>query len=129
MNEQYAYTMYSNKSFDQVVKDLEKAAVKHQFRVLYTHDVQATLADKGFKREPLKIVEVCNARFAHEALEKTNDVALFMPCRYAVYMEGPRTVVSLARPSVIGEMIRDADLQDMATSVETTLKEIMHEVL
>lgn len=129
MNEQFAYTMYTEKSFERAVKDLEKAAAQHNFRVLHTHDVQATLAEKGLKRPPLKIVEVCNSQFAFEALEKTTDVALFMPCRYSVYTEGPRTVVSLARPSMISQMMPDADLTQMANAVETTLKDIMREAL
>jgi len=36
--------------------------------VLHIHDVQATLAAKGFETEPMKIVEVCSARYASQVL-------------------------------------------------------------
>ena len=66
-----AHTLVTGKPFEQVVSALEANTPKHQFRVLAVHDVQATLAEKGLQREPLKIVEICNARFAHQALQKT----------------------------------------------------------
>jgi uncharacterized protein (DUF302 family) len=120
-----AYTLESKKSFNEVVSNLEKQIPEHQFRVLAVHDVQQTLAEKGLERAPLKIIELCNAKFAHTALGKTPDVALFMPCRYAVYGEKDRTVVKLSRPSLIAEMMPQAGLDELATGVEDTLKKIM----
>jgi uncharacterized protein (DUF302 family) len=119
------YRLESAKSFDTVVDNLEKLAPEHKFRVLAVHDVQKTLAEKGLKRGPLKIIEVCNGLFAHEALSKTADVALFMPCRYTVYTEGEKTVLNLARPSVIADMMPEAGLGDLAGEVEQTLKKVM----
>ena len=40
------------------------------FWVLHTHDVKATLASKGFDREPLKIIEICNPKYVTEVLNK-----------------------------------------------------------
>jgi uncharacterized protein (DUF302 family) len=125
MNNDMKYTLESSKSFDTVVENLEKQVPEHKFRVLAVHDVQNTLAEKGIQRGPLKIVEVCNAVFAHEATQKSIDAAMFMPCRYTVYTEGDKTVVNLMRPSMISEMLPDAGLEDLADQVETTLKKIM----
>jgi len=124
---EFAYTLESTKPFDQVAAAIEENTAKHQFRVLAVHDVQATLAEKGLQRGPLKIIEVCNARFAHQALQKEAEVALFMPCRFAVYSEGDMTVVKLGRPSMIAEMMPDAGLEELATDVEVTLKRVMQE--
>lgn len=124
---EFAYTLESTKPFDQVTAAIEENTAKHQFRVLAVHDVQATLAEKGLQRGPLKIIEVCNARFAHQALQKEAEVALFMPCRFAVYSEGDMTVVKLGRPSMIAEMMPDAGLEELATDVEVTLKRVMQE--
>lgn len=125
MMDKLAYQMKSDKSFDTVVSNLEKQTVEHKFRVLHVHDVQATLAEKGLQREPLKIIEVCNAGFAHEALGKNVNVALFMPCKFSVYTEGDQTVVTLARPSMIADMMPGAGLEDLADNVEETLKKVM----
>jgi len=100
---------------------------EHQFRVLAVHNVQKTLAEKGFEHGPLKIIEVCNARFAYQALSKQVDVALFMPCRYVVYIKEQKTVVKLARPSLIARMLPVDELGDLATDVEQVLKKIMQE--
>ena len=46
MENNIAYTLNSNKPFDEVVEALEKNSIESMFRVLYTHDVQETLAGK-----------------------------------------------------------------------------------
>jgi len=125
----FAVTLESKKPFHEVVANIEKNVPLRQFRVLAVHDVQATLAEKGLTRSPLKIIEICNAQFAHEALGKQPEVALFMPCRYAVYGEKDKTVVKLGRPSMISEMMPQAGLNELAGSVEKTLIEIMKESL
>lgn len=123
------YTLISKKPFSQLVADLEDKVAEHKFRVLAVHDVQKTLAEKGLQREPLKIIEVCNAVFAHEALQKSVDVAMFMPCRYTVHTEGQQTIVTLARPSMIAMMMPRIGLEPLANEVETTLKKIMEEAV
>ena len=124
-----AYTIETDKPFAEVAEALETLPPNHSFRVLAVHDVQETLAEKGFERGPLKIVEVCNAGFAHQALTKDADVALFMPCRYTVYEQDGKTIVSLGRPSMIAQLIPGKGLEDLAEKVEQTLKTIMHEAV
>jgi uncharacterized protein (DUF302 family) len=127
--EELIHRLTSPKPVDQVVADIEKKAGEHQFRVLHVHDVQATLAEKGLQREPLKIVEVCNASFAHQALARDVDVAIFMPCRYSVYTEADQTNISLSRPTMIAQMLPESGLDELAASVEQTLKTIMEEAV
>ena len=129
MNEQIGYELVTTKPFEAVVANLEKLTPENQFRVLHVHDVQATLADKGFECGPLKIIEVCNAAFAHEALQKNVDVALFMPCKFSVYTKGGRTHVCLGRPSMISQMLPGSGLDQLAADVEERLKKIMHQAV
>jgi uncharacterized protein (DUF302 family) len=129
MYDKALYRIESDKPFDQVVANLEKAVPENKFRVLAIHDVQETLAEKGIEREPLKIIEVCNANFANEALSKSINVALFMPCKYTVYPEGGKTVVNLAKPSLIAEMMPDVGINDLAESVEKQLIAIMEQAV
>jgi uncharacterized protein (DUF302 family) len=125
MNESFAYTLRSDKPAETVVAAIEKLVADNGFRVLHIHDVQATLAEKGLQREPLKIIEVCNSRFAYEALQKNMDVALFMPCRFTVYTVGGKTMVSLGRPTMISQMMPQAGLEQLAGEVEATLTKVM----
>ena len=124
---EFAYTLESSKPFDQVVSAIEARTPEHQFRVLAVHDVQATLSEKGLQRGPLKIIEICNAKFAHQALQKSAEVALFMPCRFAVYTEEGKTIVKLGRPAMIAEIMPGAGLNELAAEVEMTMKQIMQE--
>lgn len=129
MNKEIGYELTTTKPFEMVVAGLERLAPEHQFRVLHVHDVRATLAEKGFERGPLKIIEVCNAGFAHQALKKNVEVALFMPCKFSVYTEGGMTHVCLGRPSMISQMLPESGLDQLAADVEERLKKIMHEAV
>ncbi len=129
MIDKFAYKIETDKPFDEVVGDIKTQTAEHQFRVQAVHDVQATLAEKGIERDPITIVEICNARFANEALSKDMNVAIFMPCRYSVYTENGKTIVTLGRPTMIAEMMPQAGLNELAAGVEDTLKSIMHEAL
>lgn len=114
----------TDKPFDRVVADLQEQSAANSFRVLAVHDVRATLAEKGFQRDPLTIIEICNAGFAHQALQKDIDVALFMPCRFVVYTDSGKTHVSLSRPSMIAGMLPGSGLEDLAGEVEQTLRKV-----
>jgi uncharacterized protein (DUF302 family) len=129
MENKLVYTLTTDKPFDTVISNIEKTVPEYKFRVLAKHDVQATLAEKGLERGPLNIIEVCNAPFAHEALKKDELVSLFMPCRITVYVKDGKTVVNLARPSMIAEMMPGAGLEKLAGEVETTLKKVMEDAI
>ena len=129
MKMEFALTKTTSKSMDAVVAAFEKIVPEHLFRILHTHDVQATLAEKGLQRDPMKIIEVCNSGFAHKALQINMDVALFMPCRYTVYTEGGKTVVSLGKPSIISMMLPQPEFKALAEDVENRLIAIMNEAI
>ncbi|HQL24055.1 MAG TPA: DUF302 domain-containing protein, partial [candidate division Zixibacteria bacterium] len=61
----FALRRESTKPFAEVVGNLERRTAEHNFRVLHVHDVQATLAERGLARGPLKIIEVYNTNFTH----------------------------------------------------------------
>jgi uncharacterized protein (DUF302 family) len=62
----FEYTVATEKPFEETVVAIEKRVGEKGFRVLHTHDVAATLAEKGYPREPLKLIEICNARYASQ---------------------------------------------------------------
>ncbi len=66
----FEQTVSADKSFDEAVTATEQKAGEKGFLVLHTHDVAAMLAEKGFSRHPLKIIEICNARYASQLLDK-----------------------------------------------------------
>ncbi len=61
-------TITTQKDFDSAVLAVQEETTKAGFRVLYIHDVQKTLAEKGFEISPMKIIEICNAKSAYAVL-------------------------------------------------------------
>jgi uncharacterized protein (DUF302 family) len=123
--ENLTYSAESARTFEEVVDDVVKLTAEKSFRVLHIHNVQATLDEKGFKREPLKIIEICNAKFAHEALGKNIGVSLFMPCKINVYTENGKTKILAMRPAAIADFMPDAGLEALAGGVDKVITDIV----
>jgi uncharacterized protein (DUF302 family) len=123
----FQYTVMSSKSFDVAVTAIEQKSAEKGFRVLHTHDVAGTLAEKGFVREPLKIVEICNARYANEVLKKDVTIALMLPCPISVYTTGGQTFISTMKPSILADFYPEAGVQGVAAEVEKAVLQIVDE--
>jgi uncharacterized protein (DUF302 family) len=104
------YTIEAKKDFDEAVAAVEETSARKGFRVLHTHDVAAALAEKGFPREPLKIVEICNARYASEVLNKDVKVSVMLPCPISVYKQGGKTKITTLLPMSIAEFFPNAGI-------------------
>src|SRR5689334_12599071 len=124
---QVEYTVETRKPFDEAIQAVEEKSAAKGFGVLHTHDVAATLAAKGFRREPLKIIEICNARYANEALAKDVRLSLMLPCPISVYTEGGKTFISTFRPSAIPRFFPEAGAEAVAAEVEKVVLEIVNE--
>jgi uncharacterized protein (DUF302 family) len=122
------YTCTTNKGFDEAVADIETATAARGFRVLHTHDVKATLAEKGFERESFKILEICNSKFAHKALAINEDVGLFMPCKINIYTRKDKTIISAMRPALISNFFENKELATLADEVDAIVRSIVDEV-
>jgi uncharacterized protein (DUF302 family) len=123
----FQYTVITSKSFDAAVNSVEQKTAEKGFRVLHTHDFAGTLAEKGFAREPLKVVEICNARYANEVLNKDVNLALMLPCPIAVYTKEGKTYISAMRPSALADFYPESGVGDIAAAGEKTVLEIIDE--
>lgn len=117
-NKPIEYTVETTKPFDAAVKAVELAATAHGFRVLHVHDVAATLAEKGYPRDPMKIIEICNARFASEVLQKEIKTSLMLPCPITVYVDRGRTYMSTLLPEVIASFYPEAGVEALSAQVQ-----------
>jgi uncharacterized protein (DUF302 family) len=125
----FQYTVKTAKSFDAAVTAVEQKSAEKGFRVLHTHDFAGTLAEKGFPREPIKVVEICNARYASEVLQRDVNVALMLPCPIAVYRQNGEIFISTMRPSMLTDFYPQSGIQDIAAAVEKTVLEIVDEAI
>jgi len=121
------YTQKTKKNFDEIVARIEELTAEKQFRVLHIHNVQQTLEEKGLERGPFKIIEICNAKFAHKALGATPDVGLFLPCKINVYTEGGETIISAMNPRMISEFFDNPELKELAEEVDKIVRSIVDE--
>ena len=120
-------TFVTEKSFDDTVAAIQQKSAEKGFRVLHTHDVAATLAEKGFPREPLKIIEICNAKYASQVLSKEPRIAIMLPCPISVWVADGRTHVCTMLPTAISDFFPEAGVEDIAAAVEKGVLEILQE--
>jgi uncharacterized protein (DUF302 family) len=121
------YTVATDKAFDDAVRAVEEATARRGFRVLHVHDVAQTLRDKGFEHEPLKIVEICSARYASQVLAEDIEVSAFLPCRVSVYRDGGKTYLSALRPEVIAQFFPGPTMEAVAAEVGAIVVAIVDE--
>lgn len=121
----FEYTVTTEKPFDAAVEAVEKKAAEKGFRVLHTHDVAATLAEKGFARESLKVIEICNAKYASQVLNKDVKISLMLPCPISVYVQAGKTTISTLLPSSIAEFFPQAGIEGLASGIEKVVLEII----
>ena len=120
-------TVTTEKTFDQAVAAVEKKAAEKGFRVLHTHDIAATLAEKGFPRSPLKIIEICNATYASQVLDRDVRISLMLPCPISVFVQQGKTHISTLLPSSISHFYPEAGIEQLAAEVEAIVLQIVDE--
>lgn len=121
------YTVTTRRSYADAVRAVIDRTEAHGFRVQFVHDVAATLAEKGFDREPVTIVEICNARYASQVLERDVKIGLMLPCPIMVYEQDGAVRISTMRPSLIGGFFPEAGIDEVAAEVEGVLVGIIDE--
>ena len=123
---EFDYTIITIKNFDEAVQNVQNEIIKAGMKVLYIHDVQKTLAEKGFQREPFKIIEFCSAKYANDFLEADIKIGLCMPCKINVYIKGEQTFISGMRPIILPQFFPEADLGDKPQEIDMIIKNIIN---
>lgn len=133
---EFDYTTITAKSFDKAVQSVQEEIAKAGMRVLYVHDVQKTLGEKGLEREPFKIIEFCNAKFANEFLNKDIKLGLCLPCKINVYVKdgpasalasaGKQTFISGMRPIILPKFFPEVDLGGRPEEIDQIIQTIIN---
>ncbi|KKR75770.1 MAG: hypothetical protein UU21_C0028G0002 [Candidatus Levybacteria bacterium GW2011_GWA2_40_8] len=122
---EFDYTVTTEKSFDRAVTAVEEETKKAGFRVLYIHDVSAALKEKGFKIEPFRIIEVCNAKSAYMVLQADIKIGLCLPCKINVYQKDGKTYISGMRPVILSQFFPQANLGNLPKEVDEIIRGII----
>lgn len=104
-------------TFSHAVEAVERSVRSHGFNIERAHDLQATLASKGFAIQPLRIYEL---RFAGETSPFTGVDGESRRCRVQVYVEGDDVFVAAIRSTVL--------LEDSTENAATCFEEIERRV-
>ena len=123
---EFDYTTATTKTFDEAVSRVQDEIVKADMRVLYVHDVQKTLVEKGFQRDPFKIIEFCSAKFANEFLNKDIKIGLCLPCKINVYSKDGQTVISGMRPIILSQFFPHSDLGSRPNEIDQIIQNIIN---
>lgn len=118
-------TLVSAKDFDATVDAVIAETEAANFRVQFVHDVSATLAEKGFERERVTIVELCNAKYAAAVLAADVRIGLMLPCPVMVYEQAGTVMVATMRPTLIAQFFPAANLGSVPQDVETIIEGII----
>ena len=128
-SQEFAYTTESNKSVDDTTVALLKATEqKGGWTIFQVYDIQERLAAKGFTHTPLKIIEICSAKYASQFLKDDLLTSLCMPCKINAYQDGERVLIALMKPSIVTQFFPNTN-SEKALQAEKELIEIIENSL
>jgi len=123
---EFDYTVATAKHFEDAVKSIEGEITTAGMRVLHIHDVQKTLSEKGFSKEPFKIIEFCSAKYANEFLNADIKIGLCMPCKINVYVKSEQTFISGMRPIILPRFFPEASLGELPQEIDRIIQNIIN---
>ena len=122
----YHYTVKTQKTIDNVIKDITFSLSEIKFGVLETLDFKEIFAKKGIDySHEYKLLEICNPQAAKKALDLDPNIGLLLPCTIAVYEKDGENYVSLAKPTTLLSVTANAELESMGKEIETKLIEVI----
>jgi uncharacterized protein (DUF302 family) len=116
-------------SFDEARARTVDALKNEGFGVLTEIDVKSTLKaklDRDFRR--YVIIGACNPQLAHQALEAELGIGLLLPCNVCVWEEEGGSVVSIARPEAMFDLVKRPDVQPVAQEADRRLRRALEQI-
>lgn len=120
----FAYIVETKKSFDDAVVSVLKAVEQKGWTLFQIYDIKERLAAKGFSQKPLKIIEICSGKYAHQFLNKNRLISLCMPCKINVLEENGKIKIVGMKPTIISQFFPEVSNNE-AQDVEREIKEIV----
>lgn len=120
----YGYTAHMRGvSFEDARARVTDALKQEGFGILTEIDVQSTLKaklDRSFRK--YVILGACNPHLADRALEAELGIGLLLPCNVCVWEEENGSVVSIARPQAMFDLVRNEALQPVVDDADQRLR-------
>lgn len=122
--EDFTYIVETEKSFDEAVVSVLKVVEQKGWSIFQVYDVKERLEAKGFKQNPLKIIEICSGKHANNFLNKNRLISLCMPCKINILEEDGKVKIVGMKPSIMSEFFPEISKEE-AEEVEKEIKEIV----
>jgi len=126
----YGHTVHlAGVPFDDARARTVEALKNEGFGVLTEIDIKSTLKaklDRDFRR--YVILGACNPQLAHRALEAELGIGLLLPCNVCVWEEEGGSVVSIARPETMFELVNRQDVQPVAREADQRLRRALEHI-
>ncbi|MEK6950349.1 MAG: DUF302 domain-containing protein [Nanoarchaeota archaeon] len=120
----FAYMVETDKSFDDAVISVLKAVEQKGWSLFQVYDVKERLAAKGFEQQPLKIIEICSGKYAHQFLNQNRLISLCLPCKINVLEEAGKVKIIGMKPTMISQFFPEVSREE-AEEVEKEVKEMV----
>lgn len=112
-----------DKSFDDVVFELDFAITERNFRITGRNTIGAGLRKRGYSDFPdVEVIHFCSLELAREVLLLDPGFVAQMPCRVTVHVADGKTVVSLI---TLPTDHPDARVRAFAERMNASLREIV----
>lgn len=114
-------------TIESVEAQLRTELEKEKFGVITEIDMAKTLKEKvNADIMPYKILGVCNAGFAHEAILAEENIGVFLPCKVILKQVDSKTVEIVSiNPSTMMKMIGNSQLDSTAEEVSVKLENVI----
>ena len=125
----FAYVVETKRSFEDAVVSVLKSVEQKGWVLFQIYDIKERLTAKGFNQKPLKIIEICSAKYANMFLNKDRLTSLCMPCKINILEEEPgKVMVAGMKPTMINQFFPNVNREE-AIEAETEIKEIIDKAI
>jgi uncharacterized protein (DUF302 family) len=121
---EYDYRRETGRRFDDAVNAVEAAIAQAGFSIRVMHDIQATLAAKGFRVRPIRIYEIDSTPEVAASLSVGRtpcSIERLMPCRVNVFEDDGGTIITALRPTILCRVFPEDRLDAVAERLERLL--------
>ncbi len=114
-------------NLDEAIEKVSAALKEQGFGVLTTIDMKATLKAKIDKDiEPYTILGACNPKFASQALDKENNIGVFLPCNVLVKQKDGGFEAVAVDPIASMQAVDNDELHAFAGEVKNMLQDALN---
>jgi len=121
------FTTQVNGNLEEVYQKLQEVLKTEKFGVVTELDMDKTLNKKlGVEMMPYKIVGICSAKHAHQALQAEENIGVFLPCKMILKQIEDETVEVVAiNPAVIMGMLQNPEITEIGEEVGASIERVI----